>query len=124
MRHLAPLVPPGAGVLTAAQGLAPSPLALTVIRALLGLFAGALLTALYAAAVERAPAQRRGEAIAYTSSGARLGKAVGTAGAGLLAAAGMSGMFLVDGAGLLAASALTRGVRATRARPPDVPRRP
>src|SRR5690606_30693134 len=104
----------GAGVLTAAQGLAPSPLALTVIRALLGLFAGALLTALYAAAVERAPARRGGAALASPSGGARRGKAVGTAGAGpLAAAAGMSGMFVIAGAGLRAASALPRGVRPT-----------
>lgn len=100
----------GAALLTAAQAVAPDPLSLAVIRALLGLFSGALVTALYAAAVERSGPERRGEAIGYTSSGVRLGTALGNAGAGFLAAGlGLPGMFALMGAGLLAAAIHRKG---------------
>lgn len=95
----------GAALLTAAQALAPDPLWLAAIRALLGVFSGALVTAMYAAAVARSAPERRGEAIGYTSSGVRLGTALGNAGAGLLAAGlGLPGMFALTGASLLAAA--------------------
>lgn len=94
----------GAGVLTAAQALAATPLALTIVRLALGCFSGALTTMVYAGVAQHAPAERRGEAVAFAASGIRVGACLGNAMAGaVVAAIGMGGLFLVMGAGVLTA---------------------
>lgn len=94
----------GAGLLTAAQALAVTPLALTLVRLVLGCFSGALTTMVYAGVAQHAPVERRGEAVAFAASGIRIGACLGNAMAGaVVAAIGMGGLFLVMGAGVLTA---------------------
>lgn len=92
----------GSSALTLAQLLARGPLELTVVRALLGVFTGAIATSVYSGVVRRFPGRHRGEAVAYAVTGGRLGDCVGNAGGGILAgAAGVPGLFVAMGAGLL-----------------------
>ncbi|MBI3299254.1 MAG: MFS transporter [Elusimicrobia bacterium] len=103
----------GTAALTLAQLLARGPLELALVRAALGLFAGAIATCVYAEAVGRVPGRRRGEAVALAVTGGRLGDCVGSAGGGVLAAAaGVPGLFAAMGAGLLSSLLLIR-------RPPE-----
>lgn len=93
----------GAAAATAAQALAPSLAGLTVVRVLLGVCAGGIPVALYAAAA-RGAGRGRAESVAWTSSGLRLGGAA--AGGAAAVVAGFAGApFILGLAGLgLAAS--------------------
>ena len=91
----------GAGLATAAQAFAPSPEILALTRIVLGACAAGIVAALYARAAQS------GEAIAWTSSGLRLGNGLANASAGLAAAAlSASGVFALAGAGLLSAAGI------------------
>lgn len=91
----------GAGAFTAAQALAGTPATLLVARAALGFFAAGAVAALYASAGEAGG--RRGEAVAWTASGLRLGGAVAAGAAGPLAALfGIPGTLVLAGAGVAA----------------------
>ena len=94
----------GASVLTAAQALAPTALALAGIRFLLGAFSGGLGPLLQTRGCDRTEPGRRAEAIAITASGGRLGSCLANAGAGACVAfLGPAGLFVLAGAGMLAA---------------------
>ncbi|MBI2387802.1 MAG: MFS transporter [Elusimicrobia bacterium] len=91
----------GAGTFTAAQALAGTPGTLLAARAALGFFAAGAVAALYAAAGEAG--ERRGEAVAWTASGLRLGGAVAAGAAGPLAAlVGIPATLIAAGAGVAA----------------------
>lgn len=91
----------GAGLFTAAQALAGTPATLLLTRAALGFFAAGAVAALYASA--GAAGERRGEAVAWTASGLRLGGALAAGAAGPLAAlVGIPGTLVLAGAGVAA----------------------
>lgn len=91
----------GAGLATGLQALAGTPATLLLVRAILGFFAAGAVAALYAAAGEAG--ERRGEAVAWTASGLRLGGAVAAGAAGPLAAVlGIPGTLVLAGAGVAA----------------------
>lgn len=91
----------GAGLCTGAQALAGTPATLLLVRAALGFFAAGAVAALYAAA--GASGERRGEAVAWTASGLRLGGALAAGAAGPLAAVlGIPGTLVLAGAGVAA----------------------
>ncbi|MBI5246214.1 MAG: MFS transporter [Elusimicrobia bacterium] len=91
----------GAGLFTGAQALAGTPATLLIVRAALGFFAAGAVAALYAAAGESG--ERRGEAVAWTASGLRLGGALAAGAAGPLAAVlGIPGTLILAGAGVAA----------------------
>lgn len=103
----------GAGLATAAQAIAPAPLALAAVRVALGACAAGIVAALYARGTREAGDGARGEAVAWTSSGLRLGNGLANASAGVAAAAlGAPGVFALAGAGLLT----TAGIVFTRHR--------
>lgn len=90
-----------AGVATGLQALAGTPATLLLVRAILGFFAAGAVAALYAAA--GGAGERRGEAVAWTASGLRLGGAVAAGAAGPLAAVlGIPGTLVLAGAGVAA----------------------
>lgn len=97
----------GVGLATAAQAFAPSPQILALLRLALGACAAGVVAALYARAAQNAGESARSEAVAWTSSGLRLGNGLANAAAGTAAAAcGASGVFALAGAGLLAAAGI------------------
>lgn len=96
----------GAGLATAAQALVPGAAALAAVRLALGAFASGVVAALYARGARDAGDAGRGEAVAWTSSGLRLGNGLANATAGAAAAAlGAPGLFALAGAGLIGAGA-------------------
>ncbi len=104
----------GAGCLTLAQLLASSLAVLGLVRFLLGALRGGILPCLYSASAEAAAPNCRGQAIAWTASGVRLGKTLGNLAAPVLVVSlGFSGLFACMGLGLLLAlPALPRLLRA------------
>lgn len=94
----------GAGLCTLAQLWASSLLVLGVVRFLLGALRGGILPCLYSASAESAAPDGRGQAIAWTASGVRLGKTLGNLAAPVLVVSlGFSGLFASMGLGLLLA---------------------
>lgn len=104
----------GAGCLTLAQLIASSLAVLGLVRFLLGALRGGILPCLYSASAEAAAPNCRGQAIAWTASGVRLGKTLGNLAAPVLVVSlGFSGLFACMGLGLLLAlPALPRLLRA------------
>ncbi len=104
----------GAGCLTLAQLMASSLAVLGLVRFLLGALRGGILPCLYSASAEAAAPDCRGQAIAWTASGVRLGKTLGNLAAPVLVVSlGFSGLFACMGLGLLLAlPALPRLLRA------------
>ncbi|GMU51476.1 MAG: hypothetical protein AMXMBFR33_06220 [Candidatus Xenobia bacterium] len=104
----------GAGCLTLAQLMAGSLAVLGLVRFLLGALRGGILPCLYSASAEAAAPACRGQAIAWTASGVRLGKTLGNLAAPVLVVSlGFSGLFACMGLGLLLAlPALPRLLRA------------
>jgi len=91
----------GSGLFTAAQALAGTPATLLLTRAALGFFAAGAVAALYACA--GGAGERRGEAVAWTASGLRLGGALAAGAAVPLAAlVGIPGTLVLAGAGVAA----------------------
>lgn len=104
----------GAGCLTLAQLIVSSLAVLGLVRFLLGALRGGILPCLYSASAEAAAPNCRGQAIAWTASGVRLGKTLGNLAAPVLVVSlGFSGLFACMGLGLLLAlPALPRLLRA------------
>lgn len=92
----------GSGVLTLTQLLAGNLVALALLRFALGGLRGGILPCLYSVSGERCRPEHRGQAIAWTASGVRLGKTLGNLAApALVMALGFTGLFSGMGLGLL-----------------------
>lgn len=99
----------GAALLTVAQVATTGPASLALVRAALGVFTGALAPSVYALTALRFPPETRGQAVAFATSGARLGDCLGNAAAApIVAAVGIPGLFAAMGAGLLGSIPLLR----------------
>lgn len=92
----------GSAALTLAQLAAGNLAALATVRFMLGGLRGGILPCLYSASAEASRPEHRGQAIAWTASGVRLGKSLGNLAApALVAGLGFTGLFSGMGLGLL-----------------------
>lgn len=92
----------GSGLLTLGQLLAGTLATLALVRFMLGGLRGGILPCLYSASAEFSRPEHRGQAIAWTASGVRLGKTLGNLAApALVVGLGFTGLFAGMGLGLL-----------------------